>query len=244
MNKFLIIIISLFVTILFLNMPVSASNVLSIEEINLNQTENYIINRDITIISDDDGIVAADLEIKAPGGDWTDNSVTASVGDTIEFKVYIEISRPYFWFGGVVELPSVNNENMFNNIRSVSPKPLPPIGIYRVEDDEVSWIWFGIDQSSWSKTMSFKATIAKKGTQNIELVVGGNYSDNGQSKEGMETDSIRIIVNTAKNKQKNFVDKDFIKNKFYYLIKIVNANLRKLFNLVSILIDNNNLLYK
>lgn len=229
MKIFKMMLVCFLVTILSITPPVTASNSLLLKERNIDHENKFKINVNIIINSESDSIVTADLKIKPPSGDWADNSITGDVGDTIEFQVNLELSRPYIWFGAVVELPKVNDEPMFRNIRSISPKPIFPFGSWRVSDTEVGWSWFGINESSWSKTPTFKATINKKGSQTINLIAGGNYVDGGQNKEGQATDSNDIIVRTAKSKQKILLelpnklinvykDLTIIKTKIYLIV--------------------------
>jgi hypothetical protein len=144
------------------------------------------------------GINTADLKIKTTGGDWTDSSIKANVGQEIEFKVTVEISRSYFWLGVLVELPTVDDESMFQYITgSVSPKPILPVGVWRANDEEVAWSWFEVS-SGWSKTMTFKATIKKGGSKTINLLVAGDYSSNGQILEDEASDSVDITVDKSR----------------------------------------------
>jgi len=202
-----------FVCIIFLMLPVNASNI-SLNEEKLTTSAT----------------VPVDLKVKASGGTWTDSSLSANVGTTVEFQVTVEIERAYFWLGVLVELPETSEGPMFNyKTGSISPKPLFPIeGSWYANNEEVCWMWFDVEPP-WSKTMTFKATVSKQGTQTVSVVVGGDYSENGRIYEDEGTDS--LTVTSSKTRDKSF----FRPNLFHIspIIKNIVENFLQILNFVK-----------
>lgn len=185
------------IVFLFMALPVSANKI-------LDQKEESVYRETSTIFDDKmktcSGAINADLKIKTPDGEWVDDSVELNVGDTVEFSITAQVSRNYFWFGMLVELPTVNNQPMFEvDFDSVSDKPVLPFGTWRGSNKELAWSWFEVS-SSWSKTVSFEATVKKSGSLNINLIVGGDYVENSQIKEDSGSDSIDV---SSKGKSKH-----------------------------------------
>ena len=185
MNKNRKLLISLLVVLFLLMLPVSAYGF----EIN---KEEKTTNGEIT----------ADLKVRTTGGNWQDTLTSVNLGTVIEFQITVSIPRDYFWLGILVELPSTQNGPMFNyRIGSMKPTILDEdVGITYANDEEVSWSWIDVEPP-FEETMTFKATVKETGSKNINLLVGGDYGENGQVKEDQGSDSLRF--SSAKSKSKN-----------------------------------------
>ena len=231
------------IIILFITIPVSANSFSVLKEKNRNLKEIPILDSS----SNDNGIVKADLKIKASGGEWVDNRLTVKTGSTIEFQVIVELSRPYIWIGALVEPPTISGESMLSvDVSSVSPKPILPFGTWKASDLEVGWGWFGIEGSSWSKTMTFKATANKIGSGKINLLVGGNYYENGQNKEGQATDSVDLTVEKKGGSKQSTpnVQQEKIKHNILDIIKTkIGLLLTKIWDVLFRITNKTGLLY-
>jgi len=180
------------IVFLFMALPVSAKNTYGDRILEKENKEPIASSTNIEVSSN--GIVKADLKVRVAGGDWKDSSINAQVGQTLEFKITVEISRSYIWFGILVDLPEVNNNPMLKyKIGSASPLPLD------VNDEEIKWSWINID-SPWNKETSFKVKIERGGSKTVNLLVGGTYNSNGKIMEDEKSDSVDITVEKGKSK--------------------------------------------
>lgn len=134
--------------------------------------KNLFLNEKTEILNDDANLTG-DLKIRTSGGSWQDNSLTADVGTTLEFKIDSSANRDYTLFTVVIGLPIINEEPMFDYIElSAGPIPGPLKGFFEASDTDVIWVWYMIE-TSWSEEMTFKAKIKKPGTGTVNLYVVG-----------------------------------------------------------------------
>jgi hypothetical protein len=185
------IIISIFIIFLFLVLP------LSVQAAN-EKKENSTTAGEIT----------ADLKVRTLSGEWKDSISSVGIGTVVEFQVTVDIPRDYVWLGVLVELPSISDSPMFNYVTgSISPTILDPdVGITYANDEEVAWNWVTIEPP-FTQTMTFKAIVKQSGTQNVNLIVGGLYAENGQTKEDEGSDSLRFSSSKGKNINNIFREK-------------------------------------
>ena len=202
--------LSIIVIALFLLMPLSV------------QSAN-IVNENSTTT----GTISADLKVRKTGGSWQDSLSSVSIGTIVEFQITVSIPRDYHCLGVLVELPKTSNGQMFNFITgSLSPNILnTDVGLSYGNNNEVAWIWTEVE-SSFSETMSFRATVKESGTEDVELLVGGDYLDNGNLREDQGSDSLRF--SSSKSKTKGFMLREKLLDIFPRLEKIID----KLYNLI------------
>jgi len=198
--------IGLFLLSNILILPATASK---FNNIKTHNTENSIQkNTNIILLSD----LEADLKIRKPGGDWEDQSIIASVGLILDFKITVETNRDYVLVGILVKLPLIDNTPMFNYIEWSSwPMPIFPIGEWAANDTDVSWAWF-IVGPSWEKEMTFKAKIIKTGSSSVELTVIALKDVNG--------DYDKVTDNTYITAEKNKYthNPNLLSKKFFILL--------------------------
>jgi len=137
----------------------------------------------------------------------------------LEFKILVETNREYDAIAIRVKLPSVNNNPMFKydwgilGLGSSEPKPIFPIGEWTANDTDVCWAWFNVE-SSWSKTMTFKAKIAKSATKSIELTVYAIKNIHGDYDESHDS----ISVTGKKDISSKFCVNKLISIKYFFNI--------------------------
>lgn len=180
----------LLIITMLIALPVSASNI--------SKPGNKIVgkNENINLDVNSNGIVTADLKVRSLGGSWSDSGIKAEVGETLEFKITVEISRSYTWIGVLVELPTVNNKPMFEyKVGSASTIP------WDKNSEEIKWMWLSVG-SSWSKEITFKEKVLRGGgTKTINLIVGGIYGSGGETEEDEKSDSVDVTVENGRSKQ-------------------------------------------
>lgn len=167
----------------------------------------------------------ADLKIRITGGDWTDESFSSEVGETINFKINVQTETDYEVIAIKIELPESNNKPMFTyTIGSVNPKPslLNGEGVWLANDTDVVWAWFNTEES-WSKEMTFSAKIDKGGSDSIDLKVIASKKNDNNCDEAF--DSINCNVEKSKLKSR-------IKNPFF------------IFRKYAMLLDESSLFFK
>jgi len=139
----------------------------------------------------------SELEIRKPGGDWEDQSITVEVGTELQFRIKVSSDQFYSVIAIFITLPLVKGEPMFEYIeRSASPIPDTQAGNFDGTDTLVSWGWFNIEQG-WSEVMTFNAKILKANSKSVKLAVYGLAEDFYD-----EYDSVRV---NGKEKEKNCI---------------------------------------
>lgn len=204
MDKFNKKFIAMIVVFLFFMLP------FSVQSTNIGKEQKNI-----------DGEITVDLKAREPNGDWKDSLSSLGIGTIVEFKITVDIPRDYFWLGILVELPSTSNGPMFNyRIGSLSPTILDEnVGLTYANDEEVSWSWIEVEPP-FTETMTFKARIKEKGTENVNLIVGGDYGENGEVKEDEGSDTLKVSSSNSKNIKFNF--RKILLEIFTNLEKILN----------------------
>jgi hypothetical protein len=129
-------------------------------------------------------IIEVDIKVKTSSGSWKDDSITADVGKTLEFKITasFKANREY-WPGGVaVSLPTVSNKPMFElDEESLELIKGGTTGLIVLKDDKkVSWSWVPLS-TPCELEMKFKAKIKKAASsQRVKaLACGDVYDQNG-----------------------------------------------------------------
>lgn len=174
----------------------------------LSFTINPVIGIKFNNIQIENQDLEADLKIKKPGGNWENNLVSAEVGTKLEFKITVDASKDYILIGILVKLPSVGNTPMFNydwgilGVGSSNPKPIFPIGDWTANNTDVCWAWYIVDES-WSKEMTFEATIMKSATKSIDLKVYALKNVNGDYDEFFDS----VTVKSEKIRSFSFLNK-------------------------------------
>ena len=162
----------------------------------LSFTINPVIGIKFNNIQIENQDLEVDLKIKKPGGNWENNLVSAEVGTKLEFKITVDTSKDYVLIGILVKLPSVGNTPMFSydweilGVGSSNPKPIFPIGDWTANNTDVCWAWYIIDES-WSKEMTFEATIMKSATKSIDLKVYALKNVNGDYDEFFDSVTVK-----------------------------------------------------
>lgn len=176
------IIISIFVIFLFLMLPVS------VQAVN-EKKENSITT----------GLIAADLKVRTLDGEWKDSISSVKTGTVVEFKATVTIPRDCIWLGVKVYLPSISGSPMFTYLDgTISPEiDDENVGDSYAYDEEVAWNWLDAE-SSFNQIMTFRATVKKSGTQNVDLKVRVLYADNGEL--GAGSDSLRFNSGPGKSR--------------------------------------------
>jgi len=194
------ILLCFFVSCLFFTLPVYASNIYS--------QNNTALNSDIS----------ADLKVRKNNGNWQDGTLEAKVGETIEFKITVSVSRSYLFFGILVELPKVGDKPMLD-YKSSNTNPMD------ANDEELRWYWLQIEPS-WSEVITFTVQIKKSGTKTIKLTAFGEYkgTDN-KLHEDSSTDSVSIYVKKGTGKH---MPMTFLQNKVKLLDIITNLKEKKI----------------
>jgi hypothetical protein len=139
--------------------------------------------------------VAIDLKICNTSGTWQDENVRADVGDILEFKITTETYGDYKDCCIAVVLAEEDEESIFNYIRlSANPIPKAKEGTFIATNKIVIWYWYDVDDS-WSKVMTFKAKIVKKGS--IEAGAG-LIAIIDEEDEDKCSDSVEVTVKGGK----------------------------------------------
>jgi len=173
----------------------------------LSFTINPVIGIKFNNIQIENQDLKSDLEIKKSGGNWENNLVSAEVGTKLEFKITVDTSKDYILIGILVKLPSVGNTPMFNydwgilGVGSSNPKPIFPIGDWTANNTDVCWAWYIVDES-WSKEMTFEATIMKSATKSIDLKVYALKNVNGDYDEFFDS----VTVKSEKTRSFSFLN--------------------------------------
>jgi len=172
----------------------------------LSFTINPVIGIKFNNIQIENQDLESDLEIKKSGGNWENNLVSAEVGTKLEFKITVDTSKDYILIGILVKLPSVGNTPMFNydwilGVGSSNPKPIFPIGDWTANNTDVCWAWYIVDES-WSKEMTFEATIMKSATKSIDLKVYALKNVNGDYDEFFDS----VTVKSEKTRSFSFLN--------------------------------------
>lgn len=138
----------------------------------LNVKNNFFRKNNETSIISITGL-SGDLQIRQTGGSWQDNSLTADVGTTLEFKIDSSVTSKYVLLTVLVSLPLINDEAMFDYV-DISARPIPgPLeGFFDASNTDVFWVWYMVD-SSWAQEMIFKARITKSGIGTVGLYIVG-----------------------------------------------------------------------
>jgi len=119
----------------------------------------------------------ADLKIKKPGGSWEDDTITADVGEILDFRVDLDSNNFYLLLSIINAMPKINEDPMFDLIEgSVSPTPIPPNSVY-ADDLDVQWLYWAL-ATKGEKTLEWRARIVKPGTGDARMAAAGVYANN------------------------------------------------------------------
>ena len=181
--------------LLLINILITPISGLTLKNIKAQKPESFMPEKTNIILTNN---LKADLKIRKTGEDWTDESISAKVGDTLEFKITVETETEYEIIGIQVELPIINNKPMFiYRIGSINPKPdiLKGEGIWLANNTHIIWAWFNTEPY-WSEEMTFYAKIDKAGSGSIDLTVVASKKNN----YGYDDDFDSIQITAEKNK--------------------------------------------
>ena len=184
--------VGLFLLINIFAIPVSS---ITLKKIETQNSDNFMHNNANIIQTSN---LEVDLKIRKTGEDWTDESISAKVQTTLEFKITVETETEYEVIGIQVELPIINSNPMFMYILgSVNPKPdiLNGEGIWLANNTHIIWAWFNTD-SNWQKEMTFYAKIDKHGSSSVDLTVVASKRNNAGYDDAYDS----IHLTAEKNK--------------------------------------------
>lgn len=196
------IFIVLFVTIIA-SYPVNSSSI--------NQSKICKTNSPTNL----ENTIYADLKIQVNNGDWSDQSISTKVGDTLNFKIDVQTETDYEVIAIKIELPMINNQPMFLfTLGTVNPKPdfFEGEGLWFANNTVVGWAWFDTEET-WSKTMTFSAEINKPGFGNIDLTVVASKENDNSYDEAYDS----ISFSAEKDKYLHNLKSDF-KNPISFLL--------------------------
>jgi len=173
-------ILSLTIVFLMLMPAVTSLNINQVNEQKI-ELESYSSYN----IKDMSSIIQVDIKVKTPTGSWNDDSVTADVDTTLEFKITASFTatRQYKPGGVAVSLPTVSKKPMFDvDETSLELIKGSTVGLTEIKDDrKVSWMWLPLE-TPCEVEMKFKAKIKKAGSsQRVEATACGDvYDQNGK----------------------------------------------------------------
>ena len=157
--------------------------------------------------------LAADLKIRKQNpdgswGNWQDNSITATVGTKLEFKIDVSstLSHRYLGVFVTVFLPEINGSPMFTYIAGSASDPF---NLLEANDKEVVWSYVAVHLAS-PKEMTFKAKIVKPGSKSVNSTV---FSIMPDTYDNLITDSVHttstednsFYFSTSTNTYNNFI---------------------------------------
>jgi len=192
--------------LLLINISITPISGLTLKSIKAQKPESFMPEKTNIILTNN---LKADLKIRKTGEDWTDESISAKVGNTLEFKITVETETEYEIIGIQVELPIISNKPMFIYIiGSINPKPdiLKGEGIWLANNTHIIWAWFNTEPY-WSEEMTFYAKIDKQGSGSIDLTVVASKTNNNSYDDAYDSIQITAEKNKPTYKLKNAIKK-------------------------------------
>ena len=194
-----------------LNISITPADSFTLNKIEVKNSDKSLYGMTNMILGND---LVSDLRIRESNGIWVDDSINTNVNTMLDFKITVNTNREYLVVAVLVKLPMIDKNPMFIydwgafGLGSSEPKPIFPIGEWTANNTDVCWAWLLVD-SSWSKEMTFKATITKPGTKPIELIVYGIKDIEGNFDESYDSISV-----TSKKEKSSVI----IKNRQYFIM--------------------------
>lgn len=168
-----IITIVIIVTLLLISFGVNPVSGLKTTNIRTSQTEKYNDETASIIVT---GSLSVDLKVRKSGDTGWLDSITAQVGNTLEFK--IGISSTEGKIAVTIQFPYIDDNVMLNYvIGSASVTP------FLVVSEAIIWLFVDIPPSE----ITFKAKIKKAGTESVNLIVGST-----EDPELEDEDSVQV----------------------------------------------------
>ncbi len=210
-----IITIVIIVTLLLISFGVNPVSGLKTINNRTSQIEKYNDEAASIILT---GSLSVDLKVRKSGDTGWLDSITAQVGNTLEFK--IEISSTEGKIAVTIQFPYIGDNVMLNYVlgsASVTP--------FLVVSEAIVWLFIDIPPSE----ITFRAKIKKAGTESVNLIAGSTEDteledENSVQITGEEKDSIVFHLFTFLNTRRFFF---FSLKSTYSLpaIKLIASNL-------------------